>query len=139
MPAGATKKIPFMFFFAIVFTLYLATLAPGISWANSGVDGGDYLSALNTGGIPHPTGYPTYLLLAKVIYLVPFGSLAFRGNLFSAITKTWSFDRYDFDRSAKAVDHQSAQSRSFNILRDDKQWPAFLGGNFKNRNNVLDI
>jgi hypothetical protein len=64
--------------------VYAATLAPGLSWANNGADGGDFISAVATGGVPHPTGYPTYLLLAGVLRSIPLGSLAFRMNLFSA-------------------------------------------------------
>lgn len=65
--------------------VYAATLAPGLSWANNGADGGDFISAVATRGIPHPTGYPTYLLLAGVFGMIPLGSLAFRMNLFSAV------------------------------------------------------
>jgi hypothetical protein len=64
--------------------VYAATLAPGLSWANNGADGGDFISAVATAGIPHPTGYPTYLLLAGVFRMIPLGSLTFRMNLFSA-------------------------------------------------------
>jgi hypothetical protein len=35
-------------------------------------------------GIAHPTGYPTYILLAWLAELVPIGSIAFRANLLSA-------------------------------------------------------
>jgi hypothetical protein len=64
---------------------YLATLAPGLSWANNGADGGDLVTAAATGGIPHPSGYPTYLLLARLFQFLPFGSIAYRTNLFSAV------------------------------------------------------
>jgi len=36
-------------------------------------------------GIAHPTGYPTYLLLAHFAELVPLGSVAFRANVLSAL------------------------------------------------------
>lgn len=64
---------------------YLATLAPGLTWANNGADGGDLVAAAATGGIPHPSGYPTYLLLARLFQFLPFGSIAYRTNLFSAV------------------------------------------------------
>ena len=38
---------------------YLRTLAPGITWANDGYDSGDLITAAVTGGVAHPTGYPT--------------------------------------------------------------------------------
>lgn len=60
-------------------------MAPGLTWANGGWDGGDLITAAATGGIPHPTGYPLYLLLARLFQFLPFGSLAFRTNLMSAV------------------------------------------------------
>ncbi len=65
--------------------IYLATLAPGLSWANAGADGGDLITAAATGGIAHPTGYPLYLLVARLFQWLPIGSLAFRTNLMSAL------------------------------------------------------
>ena len=65
--------------------IYLGTLAPGLTWANVGADGGDLITAAAVGGVAHPTGYPTYLLLAKFFQFIPIGSLAFRTNLLSAL------------------------------------------------------
>jgi hypothetical protein len=67
-----------------LFGIYLATLAPGLTWANAGADGGDLITAAFTGGIAHPTGYPLYLLLARLFQFLPLGSLAYRTNLMSA-------------------------------------------------------
>jgi hypothetical protein len=70
---------------AATFALYLSTMAPGITWSSLGADGGDLLSAAFTWGIPHPSGYPTYLLVLRAFAaLVPIGEPAFRGNLMSA-------------------------------------------------------
>ena len=66
--------------------VYLHTLAPGLTWANAGSDGGDLITAAYTGGVPHPTGYPLYLLVARLFQFIPIGSLAFRTNLLSATT-----------------------------------------------------
>jgi hypothetical protein len=65
--------------------VYLNTMAPGLTWANDGADGGDLITAAATGGVPHPTGYPVYLLLARLFQLLPIGPLAFRTNLMSAV------------------------------------------------------
>src|SRR5262245_26488949 len=62
---------------------YLSTLAPSITWANSGADSGDLVTAAATLGVAHPTGYPTYLLLAHLFQLLPLGDPAFRTNLLS--------------------------------------------------------
>jgi hypothetical protein len=70
---------------AIALAVYLRTLAPTITWAHHGADGGDLITAVVTQGIPHPTGYPTYLLLGRLFLLVPWGDAARRLNLMSAV------------------------------------------------------
>jgi hypothetical protein len=70
--------------------VYLTSMAPGLSWANYGSDGGDLITAAATGGVAHPTGYPLYLLLARLFQLVPVGSLAFRTNLMSAFAAAFA-------------------------------------------------
>ncbi len=52
---------------------------------NSGADSGDLITAAAVLGVPHPTGYPTYILLARAFQLLPVGSLAYRTNLLSAV------------------------------------------------------
>jgi hypothetical protein len=65
--------------------VYLATLAPGLTWAHDSADGGELAAAAYTLGIAHPPGYPTYLLLAHVFTRLPVGEIATRTNLFSAV------------------------------------------------------
>ncbi len=66
-------------------SLYLQTLAPGVTWANNGADSGDLITAAATMGVAHPTGYPTYVLLVRLFQYIPVGDLAFRANLCSAV------------------------------------------------------
>lgn len=48
-------------------------------------DSGELVTAAATLGIPHPSGYPLYVLLGRLwIALLPLGSVAFRMSLFSA-------------------------------------------------------
>ncbi len=48
-------------------------------------DSGELVAAAATLGIPHPSGYPLYVLLGKLwTVLLPFGSIAWRMSLFSA-------------------------------------------------------
>lgn len=48
-------------------------------------DSGELVAAVHTLGIPHPSGYPLYVLLGKLwTVLIPIGSIAFRMSLFSA-------------------------------------------------------
>ena len=69
----------------LAFGIYWYTLAPDITWANYGVDGGDLITAVVTRGNPHPSGYPTYLLLGYLVEKLPLGPIALRFNLFSAL------------------------------------------------------
>ncbi|MFH1399805.1 MAG: DUF2723 domain-containing protein, partial [Candidatus Woesearchaeota archaeon] len=61
--------------------IYLVTLAPTVYWGDSG----ELITAIHTLSIPHPSGYPTYILLGKLFTLLPFGTVAFKANLFSAV------------------------------------------------------
>jgi hypothetical protein len=62
-------------------TLYILTLAPSVM-------PGDYAEFQFSAailGVPHPTGYPLYVLLGKLFTFLPFGDVAYRVNLSSAI------------------------------------------------------
>ncbi len=61
--------------------VYVATLAPSVLPGDSG----ELQLVGPTLGIPHPTGYPFYVLLSKLFSLLPFGSVAYRVNLLSAV------------------------------------------------------
>lgn len=84
----ASKWIPWgVALLALV--LYVATSAPGLTWANQGADGGDLLAAAVSNGVPHPPGYPLYTLLlqgwlALIGLIYPASDIAWRGNLLSA-------------------------------------------------------
>ncbi len=65
--------------------LYVVTLAPAITWANFGTDGGDLITAAVTLGVPHPPGYPLYTTLGYLFAQLPIGTVAFRLNLLSAV------------------------------------------------------
>jgi hypothetical protein len=67
--------------FGIALVIYVRTLLPGVSvgdWAEM-----QWIPAQL--GIPHPTGYPLYVLLGKAFSLIPIGSLGFRAELLSAV------------------------------------------------------
>lgn len=70
---------------ALALAVYRATLAPDLTWAHNGADGGDLLTAALTGGVAHPSGYPTYLLLLRLVLTLAGEPSAFWGNLFSAL------------------------------------------------------
>ncbi|MDQ7029133.1 MAG: DUF2723 domain-containing protein [Ardenticatenia bacterium] len=67
--------------FLVAFALFAATLVPGVLSGDSGEFGYHPLVL----GIPHPNGYPFYLLTGALWQrLVPFGEPAWKMNLFSA-------------------------------------------------------
>jgi hypothetical protein len=68
--------------------VYLVTMAPSLTWAHNGADGGDLVTAVARGSIPHPPGSPTYLLLGDLFIRLPWGNPAWRLNLMSAILAT---------------------------------------------------
>ena len=71
---------------ALALVVYVATMAPGLTFRNNGADGGDLIAAAWTLGVPHPPGYPTYTLLAWLATRLPVGTIAYRTNLFSGVS-----------------------------------------------------
>ncbi len=65
--------------------VYALTLSPTVAWMNLGEDSGDLLAASATLGIPHPTGYPLFVLLGRLATFLPLGTIAFRINLIAAL------------------------------------------------------
>ena len=70
---------PSVFFAALA--LYLRTLAPDVTFWDSGELS---LGAL-TLGLPHPPAYPIFCILGRLFTLMPFGNVAYRTNLMSAV------------------------------------------------------
>ena len=62
------------------FMLYVRTLAPSLLYG----DPAEFQTIPYTLGMGHPTGYPGYVLLARLFTLIPVGETAYRVNLFSA-------------------------------------------------------
>jgi 4-amino-4-deoxy-L-arabinose transferase-like glycosyltransferase len=67
--------------FAGSLALYIHTLTPGLL---SG-DSGEFQTLAYLLGHTHPTGYPIYLILAKLVTFLPVGEVAYCVNLFSAL------------------------------------------------------
>jgi 4-amino-4-deoxy-L-arabinose transferase-like glycosyltransferase len=61
--------------------LHIRTLVPGLLPGDSG----EFQTMAILLGHTHPTGYPVYLALAKLLTLLPIGEIAWRVNLFSAL------------------------------------------------------
>ena len=65
--------------------LYWLTMPRDLTWQAFSGDGGELITAAVTLGVPHPPGYPTYVLLGKLISFLPIEPVAYRFHLFSAL------------------------------------------------------
>ncbi|MBI5652907.1 MAG: DUF2723 domain-containing protein [Chloroflexi bacterium] len=61
--------------------LYIRTMPPTVLEGDSG----EYQFMAAILGVPHSTGYPLYILLAKLFTLLPIGAVALRVTFFSAL------------------------------------------------------
>ena len=68
--------------FIAALVLYVRTLATQLLLGDSG----EFQTLAATLGLAHPTGYPVYILISRLVtLLVPLGDIAYRANLLSAI------------------------------------------------------
>lgn len=90
MKTGTINAITGWILFAIIFVVYLMTVAPTISFWDSA----EFITCAFTMGIPHPPGSPLLSLIGRVMSILPFydfrGSgfehIAYRINLINVIT-----------------------------------------------------
>lgn len=78
-----------VFFLGVAFVagiVYLATLCPTVEF----IDSGELAANSWLLGIPHPTGYPFYVLLARLATILLPGEIIFRCNLLSLIFTAFS-------------------------------------------------
>jgi hypothetical protein len=81
LPTVGTGAVAAGGVFLIALAVYVRTLLPGSSFG----DWGEMQLIQNQLGVPHPTGYPLYMLLGKLFSLIPIGSYAWRADLLSAV------------------------------------------------------
>lgn len=70
--------------FVLTLVIYLKTLAPGVAYMFD--DSLEFQLLASRMAIAHPTGYPLYSLLIKLATFLPFGDVAYRVNLTSALS-----------------------------------------------------
>jgi hypothetical protein len=68
--------------FILPLFIYLLTLAPSVTF----FDSGEFITAVASLGTAHSPGYPLFVNYAKPFTFLPFGSIAFRVNLATAIS-----------------------------------------------------
>ncbi|MGC9522844.1 MAG: protein O-mannosyl-transferase family [Anaerolineae bacterium] len=66
--------------------VYWRTLAPSITWAHWGGDGGDFVTSAVTGRLPHPPGFPLYFLASRGVVRLIGGDPARALNVLSALS-----------------------------------------------------
>jgi hypothetical protein len=72
--------------FGVALAVYGLTAPPGLTWAHASADGGDLITAARVLGVPHPSGYPTWTLLAALFSQLPLGTAAWRATLLSMLS-----------------------------------------------------
>src|SRR3990167_8474546 len=73
-----------VFIFSFTLAIYILTLSRSIYFGDSG----EFITVAKTLGIAHTPGYPLYTIIAHLFTYLPFGNLAFKVNLFSAVTSS---------------------------------------------------
>lgn len=68
----------------IPFAVYMATLAPSVTF----FDSGEFLTASASLGSAHSPGYPLFLMYAKAFTWIPLGNVAFRINMATAFSSS---------------------------------------------------
>ena len=99
-----------------VFAVYALTLAPDVLPGDSG----EFQFAAPLLSIVHPTGYPLYLLLAKLFTLIPIGTVAYRVNLFSAACAALAVALL-YDATWRALERSTPAS-----ARATNRWAALI-------------
>src|SRR5512137_3222994 len=66
----------------IPFSIYLLTLAPSVTF----FDSGEFITAIYSLGSAHSPGYPLFINYANPFTYLPFGNVAFRVNIATAIS-----------------------------------------------------
>jgi hypothetical protein len=83
-PATTLRRLdPFaVLSFTIPLFIYLLTLAPSVTF----FDSGEFITAVHSLGTAHSPGYPLFVNYAKPFTYLPFGSIAFRVNFATAVS-----------------------------------------------------
>ncbi len=112
------------------FCLYLFCLAPSIA---TGGDCGELVSASYNLGIAHPSGYALYCIAGKIFAtILPFGEIAWRYNLFSAVcgAVTCGLIALIVSRltTAQGAPNQNASNQNVSREVSPPFWPPLLAG-----------
>ncbi|MFZ4860017.1 MAG: DUF2723 domain-containing protein [Desulfuromonadaceae bacterium] len=79
-----TLNIFLILSFVIPFAVYMVTLAPSVTF----FDSGEFITATASLGSAHSPGYPLFLMFAKPFTWIPLGNIAFRINVATAVSSS---------------------------------------------------
>jgi hypothetical protein len=80
-PPGLREALPHILPIVVVLLIVYAATAPRTVVLE---DDGEFITAVHFLGVPHPPGFPLFVLLAKPFTWLPVGSIAFRVHLASS-------------------------------------------------------
>lgn len=101
-----------------VFLLYWQSLVPSVLDGDQGEF--QYMPAVL--GIPHPTGFPLYILLGHLWAIMPLGTLAYRMNLFSAFLGALTIAALFFSLRAQRLYILAAAGASLTLALVPQFW-----------------
>lgn len=84
MNKNHTKLIYQILSFIIPFVVYVITLAPSVTF----IDSGELATVAARLGVAHPTGYPLFTILGNMFTNIPLGDEIYRLNLMSAVVSS---------------------------------------------------
>ncbi|HLB25271.1 MAG TPA: DUF2723 domain-containing protein [Nitrospirota bacterium] len=102
-----------LFIFAASMAVYLLTIAPTISF----FDSGEMIAGAYTLGVAHPPGYPVYVTLGKLFTFLPIHNVAFRVNLMSAFFASMTSVMVYYITKAALEDDEEHGPEVFRLIR----------------------
>ena len=115
--------------FVVALAVYLRTAPPGLTWAHDSADGGDLIAAALVRGVPHPSGYPTFILLARLFTRLPWLTPAWQVTLISMLSgaAAAALTAATVQRLAAQTDDTSVSERaSRHPSNEDTEEPAMV-------------
>lgn len=108
--------------FALPLVLYALTLAPTVTFEDSG----ELIAAAYSLGIPHEPGYPLWTMIAHLFTLLPLGTIAYRVNLLSAVLAALTAALVAW-LALLIIDEVAARARG-EADPDERRWSPWLCG-----------
>ncbi len=122
------KHIFGLFAGLVCLVIYILTLNPSVTF----IDSGELAAVVYTFGVPHPTGYPLFLIIGYIVSHLPLpGSVIYRLNMLSAVESA----------AAVVVTYYSALiliESVFNILMNTKAKKQINKKNKKSENTETE-